>query len=125
MLIGPVTRPAEIARLSAEVGNLRAPAAAAASIRDRLRIMQEPVAAASARLAAPDSLDTIRALTLALPGDVQLSDLKIDGTGVRIAGAARNARQVVAALIRSGRFAHVELHKQATRDRFEIEMRAR
>lgn len=126
-MLAPVLRASELDGLSADVGALRSPAHQAASLRDELLRAQAPLEAAAAVLARPGALDVLQRLTLLLPKDAQLTDLKIDRTAVRLSGYCGNAGKLAALLRRSGRFADVRLSGPVGkavdgRDRFEIQM---
>jgi general secretion pathway protein L len=127
VMLAPVLRASELDGLAAEVGSLRGPAHQAASLRDELRRAQGPLDAAAMVLGRPGPLDVLQRLTVLLPKDAQLTDLKIDRTAVRLSGYSGNAGKLAALLRKSGEFSDVRLSgpvgKAADgRERFEIEM---
>ncbi len=128
--LAPILRAAELDGLSADVRSLRSPARQAASLHDELRRAQAPLDTAAAVLARPGALDVLQRLTGLLPGNAQLTDLKVDRTAVRLSGYCGNAGKLAALLRGSGEFADVRLSgpvgKAADgRDRFEIQMSLR
>lgn len=102
LALAPLTR-------ASELRALRAQAARPAPLRDELRRLAATVEAASAERAKPDALDTLRMLTGLLPDDARLVDLSIEAREIRMAGACRDARALIASLSKSGRFARVAL----------------
>lgn len=104
IVLAPILRDNELADLSAEVAALRGPALEAAAARDEIVRLQQPLRAVSARLAAPSALDTLAALTQAIPDTAQLGTLTIDGATVRFDAAASSPARTLTLLARSGRF---------------------
>jgi general secretion pathway protein L len=126
-VLAPVLRTVELDGLSADVGRLRGPAHQAASLRDELVRARGPLDAAAAVLARPDPLDVLQRLTVLLPADAQLTDLKIDRAEVRLSGYGGNAGKLAAILRNSREFSDVRLigpvGKAADgRERFEIQL---
>jgi len=130
IILAPFLRASELDSLSSEVRSMTVPAHRAASLRDGLHRAAIPLDAVNANLARPSALDILQRLTRFLPADVQLTDLKIDGAAVRIAGYSGDVKKLLAQVRRMGEFQHAILSgpvgKAADgRERFEIEMSAR
>lgn len=121
-VLTPVMRRAELSSLSAEVARLRVQTRAAAELREELRILRLPDAAATARLGRMDTLDMLRLLGDLLPGDIQLSDLEIDDDSAGLSVIGGDARKAAAVLERSGRFRRVSLRAPVGRGPFRIEL---
>jgi hypothetical protein len=113
ILLAPGMRDAEFQSLDQEIAQLRAPARQAAMIRDQWERLREPLAAVSRRLNQPSYLDILKTLTNALPNDVQLSSLTIDGSTVHIEGTARSAKHIADLLAQAHAFSGVRLRDHA------------
>lgn len=122
IVVIPISRDAEIARLSSDVASLRVPAARALADRAELLHLQAPVAAASARQRQLDALDVLLAVTRALPDDAQLSSLSFQQGRIEISGRAEDAGYVAASLNQSGYLHGARVAKTNTGGTFEIEV---
>ena len=92
--IVPLLREVELQSLDDEIAQLRAPARQAAAIREEWEHLRDPLAAVFERLGRPSDLDLLKALTNALPDNVQLSSLSIDSATVHIEGVAPSAKHM-------------------------------
>jgi general secretion pathway protein L len=101
-LLAPVMRDLEQEALLDEISQMRSRAHAAASLRDDVERIREPLAATAERLNQPDALSVLRLLTERIPNDSQLLSMTITGRDVRLMGFSSNVDNLVGALARSG-----------------------
>jgi general secretion pathway protein L len=85
----------ELGRLEAEIATLRQPTDAAMNLRNRIDQLGEPLGFLKERLAAPPRLATLDALTRLLPADVWISQLRVHGREIELAGSAPHAAGLV------------------------------
>ena len=101
---------------------------AAAQRRDRAGT-EADAALRRLRAAHPRAVDTIEAISAALPDSAYLTDLSIGADGVRVSGISRAVPALVPALETAGRFKDVAFAAATTRveggsgDRFHLEMK--